>query len=196
MTSAVLMDPNVAFVLLVLGALAIYWEIHAPGMIVPGVLGLLLVSAGAWGLYQDSPSWYGLTLLIVAVLLLGIELKYYTHMISGVAGTVLLATGAILLLPGPRRVSPALAFAASAAFGLITIFLGVLGMRARKARLLTGTDSLVGETGVSRTAIDPEGTVFVHGEYWKARSAEPIPVGEAVRVDKVEDLTLVVRRAV
>jgi membrane-bound serine protease (ClpP class) len=61
MTAAAFTDPNVAFVLLVLGALGIYWELHAPGMIVPGVLGVLLICAGAYGLYQDAPSWYGLT---------------------------------------------------------------------------------------------------------------------------------------
>jgi len=192
----VLTDPNVAFVLLVLGALGIYWEMHAPGMIAPGVLGILLVCAGAFGLYQDSPSWYGLTLLALAILLLGIELKYYTHMISGLAGTVLLAIGAVVLLQGRRRITPALAFSVSVAFGLITIFLGTLAMRARKLKPATGMDSLVGEVGVSRTAVDPEGTVFVHGEYWKARSGESISAGERVRVDKVEDLVLIVRRAV
>jgi membrane-bound serine protease (ClpP class) len=194
MTAAAVSDPNVAFVLLVLGALGIYWEMHAPGMIVPGVLGVLLVCAGAYGLYQDAPSWYGVTLLTLAVLLLGIELRYYTHMISGLAGTVLLAVGAIVLLQGPRRVTPALAFAVSVAFGVITIFLGVLGMRARKSRPLTGEQTLIGETGISRTPIDPEGTVFVHGEYWKARSTEAIGPGERVRVDKVEDLMLIVKK--
>ncbi len=191
-----LADPNLAFVLLVLGALGIYWEMHAPGMIAPGVLGVLLVCAGAYGLYQDSPSWYGLTLLAVAVLLVGIELKYYTHMISGLAGTLLLAIGAVVLLQGPRRVAPGIAFAVSAAFGLITIFLGMLGMRARRRKPATGMESLVGELGVSRTAVNPEGMVFIHGEYWKARSAESIAAGEHVRVDKVEDFMLVVRKAV
>ncbi|HEX3681604.1 MAG TPA: NfeD family protein [Bryobacteraceae bacterium] len=195
MAGVALADPNVAFVLLVLGALGIYWEMHAPGMIAPGVLGVLLICAGAYGLYQDSPSWYGLTLLALAVLLLGIELKYYTHMISGLAGTVLLAIGAVVLLQGPRRITPSLAFAVSAAFGLITIFLGTLAMRARRRRPATGMENLVGEMGTSRTAVDPEGTVFVHGEYWKARSSESIAAGERVRVDKVEDLVLIVRKA-
>ena len=195
MIGITLSDPNLAFVLLVLGALGIYWEMHAPGMIAPGVLGVLLICAGAYGLYQDSPSWYGLTLLALAVLLLGIELKYYTHMISGLAGTVLLAAGALVLLRGPQRVTPGLAVAVSAAFGVITIFLGTLAMRARGRQPATGMESLVGETGISRTALDPEGTVFVHGEYWKARSMESISPGERVRVDKVENLMLVVSKA-
>jgi membrane-bound serine protease (ClpP class) len=195
MSGVTVADPNLAFVLLVLGALGIYWEMHAPGMIAPGVLGVLLVCTGAYGLYQDSPSWYGLTLLALAVLLLGIELKYYTHMISGLAGTVLLAAGALVLLRGPQRVTPGLAISVSAAFGVITIFLGMLGMRARRRKPVTGMESLVGETGISRTALDPEGTVFVHGEYWKARSTENISAGQRVCVDKVEDFVLVVRKA-
>jgi membrane-bound serine protease (ClpP class) len=196
MSAAAFADPNVAFVLLVLGALGIYWEMHAPGMIVPGILGVLLVCAGAYGLYQDAPSWYGLTLLALAALLLGIELKYYTHMVSGLAGTVLLAFGALVLVQGPRRITPAVAFAVSVAFGLITVFLGSLAMKARKYKHLTGMETLVGETGVSRTAIDPEGTVFVHGEYWKARSTDAIAPGEPVRVDGVKDLILFVKKAV
>jgi hypothetical protein len=67
---AAVADPNVAFLLLVLGALGVYWEVHAPGMVLPGLLGVLLISTGAYGTYQDSPSWYGLTLLVLAIILL------------------------------------------------------------------------------------------------------------------------------
>lgn len=195
MLPTALSDPNIAFILLVLGALGVYWEMHAPGIIVPGLLGLLLISAGAYGLYEDSPNWYGLLLLISAALLLTIELKYYTHMISGIAGAALLAFGTILLLHGPQRVSPALAFAVSAAFGTIIIFLGSLGMRARKAKHLTGLETLVGETGVSRTPLNPEGTVFVNGEYWQARSNHLIEAGQPVRVARVDNMKIWVTEA-
>ncbi len=192
---AALTDPNIAFFLLVIGLLGVYWELHAPGMMVPGILGVLLACAGAYGLYQDAPTWYGLTILALAVVLLMIELKYYTHMISGIAGAVLFAFGAIVLLQGPRRVTPALAIAVSAAFGIITIFLGLLGMRARKMKHLTGAESLVGEVGLSRTDINPEGTVFVHGEYWRARSEKSIPAGQRVAIERVQDLLLYVKEA-
>jgi len=195
MLSAALSDPNIAFVLLILGALGVYWEMHAPGMVVPGVLGLLLILAGAYGLYEDSPTWYGMLLLISAALLLTIELKYYTHMISGLAGAALLAFGSILLLQGPQRVSPVLAVAVSAAFGTIVIFLGFLGMRARKTRHLTGVEALIGETGVSRTPLDPEGTVFVNGAYWQARSNHVIQAGQQVRVERIDKMTIWVTEA-
>jgi len=191
MLSAALSDPNVAFLLLVLGALGVYWEVHAPGMVLPGVLGVLLICTGAYGIYQDSPTWYGLTLLVLAVILLTIELRYYTHMVSGVAGTVLLVIGALMLIQGPRRITPGLAASISVAFGIITIFLGLLGMRARKSKQMTGIGTLVGEVGISRTEINPEGTVLVHGEYWRARSEHPIAAGQRVAVQRVEDNLIV-----
>lgn len=195
MLPAELSDPNVAFVLLVLGALGVYWEMHAPGMILPGVLGLGLIFVGAYGIFQDSPTWYGLLFLICAGLLLGIELKYYTHMVSGIAGATLLAFGTILLLHGPERVSPPLAIAVSAAFGTIVVFLGSLGMRARKAKRLTGLETLVGETGEVRTPLNPEGTVFVNGEYWQAKSDHAIDAGRKVRVQRVDNMTIWVTEA-
>jgi membrane-bound serine protease (ClpP class) len=193
MMPVAIFDPNVAFVLLVLGALGVYWEMHAPGLVAPGVIGVLLICIGAYGLYEDTPTWYGLTLIALAILLLTIELKYYTHMVSGVTGTVLLALGAILLLHGPRRVAPALSVAVAAAFGIITIFLGSLGMRARTAKPITGLETLVGEIGVARTNLDPTGTVFVHGEYWQAHSDREIPAGKPVCVERVQDLVLYVK---
>lgn len=195
MMESAITDPNIAFLLLVIGLLGVYWELHAPGMMLPGILGVLLAFTGAYGIYKDSPTWYGLTILLLAVVLLMIELKYYTHMISGLAGAVLFAFGAIVLLQGPHRVTPALAIAISAAFGTITIFLGVLGMRARTAKRLSGADGLVGEVGESRTEINPEGTVFVHGEYWRARSDHSIAPGRKIAVERVQDLLLYVKEA-
>jgi membrane-bound serine protease (ClpP class) len=190
-----LTDPNVLIVLLVLGAIGVFWEMHAPGMIVPGVLGLLLLAAAAYGLYQDSATWYGIVLLLCAGLLLAIELRYYTHMISGLAGAVLFAFATAVLLQGPQRVSPAVSIGVALALGTIIVFLGSLGMRARRSRVMTGLQALIGETGTVRTPLNPEGTVFVNGEYWQARSNHPIEAGQRVRVEKVDDMTVWVTEA-
>jgi len=190
-----LADPNLAFLLLILGALGVYWELHAPGMILPGVAGIVLMCLGAYGLFEDSPTWYGLTLLTLAILLLGIELKFYTHMISGIAGTVLLAIGAIVLLQGPKRITPAFAVAVAVGFGLIAIFLGILANRALRSPAMTGLPQLVGATGISRTDINPEGTVFVDGAYWQARSDHAIPAGKRVSVERIDNLVLFVKEA-
>ena len=193
MWSVAIADPNVAFLLLIIGAALVYWEIHAPGMIVPGALGVLMIAAAAYGLSFDSPSWYGVTLLLLAAVLLTIEFKYYTHMISGVAGTLLLAFGAMALLTGPRRITPEMAISTSFAFGAITVFLGLLGMRARKSKPVSGLDAMIGEVGVSQTPIAPNGTVLVRGEYWQAVSDDTIAPGQQVKIENVRDLVLRVR---
>jgi membrane-bound serine protease (ClpP class) len=188
-------NPDLAFVLIMLGALGIYWELHAPGMMVPGVAGLVLICAGAYGLYQDTPTWYGAAILLIAVALLTIELKYYTHMLAGITGSVLLAVGAIVLLQGPRRINPALAVAAAMALGIIILFLGTLGMHAAKSARLTGIQTLIGESGVAQTALDPAGTVLVRGEYWQATSDHAIPAGRRVSVERVQNLLLYVKES-
>jgi membrane-bound serine protease (ClpP class) len=193
--SLFLADPNIAFTLLVLGALAISWELHAPGLVLPGAIGLLLLCVGAFGLYQDSPTWYGSTILAIAGLLLLLELKVYTHMISGIAGSLLLAVGTVFLFSGARHVDPSFAIAVSVAVGAITTFLGLLGWRARSSKHLTGIESMIGATGIARTPLDPTGTVFLRGEYWQARSESPVAVGKPVTVETVDDLQLFVKEA-
>lgn len=145
--------------------------------------------------FSEAPTWYGLLLLVLAVTLLAVELKVYTHMISGIVGAILLAFGIILLFPAPGQISPTVAIAVSAALGIIIIFLGTLGIRARKSKLLTGIQTLIGQTGVSSTPVNPAGTVFVNGEYWQARSNHAIEAGQPVRVERVDDLTIWVTEA-
>jgi membrane-bound serine protease (ClpP class) len=193
--SVALTDPNVAFLLLVAGAIGVYWEFHAPGAILPGLIGTLLLCLGAFGLWRDTPTWYGSLLIILAILLLGIELKLGGHGVSGLAGAVLLWIGAIALLQGSQRIDPMLAFGTSAALCIISVFLGYLGLRARRNTRLTGLERLVGERGVARTEINPQGTVFVRGEYWQARSQQAIAAGAGISVERVQDLVLYVKEA-
>ncbi len=186
-------DPNIAFLLLIAGTLGLLWELHAPGIIVPGALGAVLFCAGAFGIWQDAPTWYGSALIAFAILLLGIELKVGSHGASGVAGAVLLSVGAMALVQTPHRIDPALAFGISMAAGMIAASLGYLGLRARSALPRTGREVLIGETGISRTEIQPQGTVFVRGEYWQARSSAAVPAGARVVIEGVQGLLLFVK---
>lgn len=188
-------DPNVAFLLLIAGALGIYWELHAPGGFLPGILGVFLLITGIFGLWQDAPTWYGSILILLAILLLGAELKFGSHGASGVTGALLLAVGAIALFQGPHRIHPALAIAVSIALCVIAVFLGYLGLRVGRSGRLTGLQTLVGEKGVSRTEINSQGTVFVRGELWQAKSQQSIPAGSPVLVEGVQDFILYVKEA-
>jgi membrane-bound serine protease (ClpP class) len=190
-----LTDPNLAFLLLVSGMLGLYWELHTPGGFVPGLIGLLLVAAGLFGLAQDAPTWYGMSAIALAALLLGAEMKIYSHGISGLAGALLLSIGAVALVRGPHGISPVLAGSLSVALAAIALFLGYLGMKTRHLKPRTGSDELVGEVGRTRTNLEPEGTVFVRGEYWRARSSVTIPAGSRVLIERVEGLLLYVKGA-
>ncbi len=190
-----LSDTNVAFLMLVAGVVALSWEVHAPGLFGPGLIGVILLCAGAFGLWENTPTWYGSTLIVLALVLLTVELKFSSHGISGVLGAVLLAAGAIGLIRGPHSINPILAVAVAAALCVIAIFLGVLGLRARHTAVVSGIETLVGQVGVSRTGVGSQGTVFVRGEYWQAKSDLPIPAGVHVAVQRVDGLTLYVKEA-
>jgi membrane-bound serine protease (ClpP class) len=185
-----LADPNIALLLLILGAAAISWELHAPGLVLPGILGAVMIGLGVYGLYMATPTWYGSILLTVAVGILLFELKSHTHPALGIAGTLLLGASTFLLFTPPGRISPVTGISVSLAFGIITGLLGYLGLKAQSAPLRTGLGAMVGETGLARTPIDPEGTVLVHGEYWRAHSQHSIAEGQRVSVRAVEGLVL------
>ena len=190
-----LFDPNVAFLMLVVGIIALSWELHAPGMFGPGLIGIILLCAGAFGLWENTPTWYGSTLIVLALVLLAIELVVSSHGIAGVFGAILLASGAVGLIRGPHAINPVLAVAVAAAVCVIAVFLGFLGLKARRAAVVSGIETLVGQVGVSRTDIGLQGTVFVRGEYWQAKSDSPIPADARVSVERVDGLTLHVKEA-
>ena len=187
-------DPNIGFILLVLGALGIYVEFSSPGLIFPGVLGGILVLLGLSSLSILPINWAGVALLVLAVAFFVLEAKFTSHGILGIGGTICMILGALLLVNGPPEVRIHLltALAVSIPFALITMFLVAIVIRARRNKVLTGSSGMIGEIGVSRTALEPEGQIFVHGEYWDAVASTHIPAGAQVRVRAVSGLKLLV----
>lgn len=185
-------DPNIAFILLVLGALGVYIEFSSPGLIVPGVAGGILLLLGLSALSVLPINWIGVALLILAVALFILEANFASHGILGVGGAVAMILGAMLLIEGPPeiRIRFSTAFGVTLPFALITVFLLALVIRARSSKVGTGAAGMVGECGIAHSAIAPEGRVFVHGEFWDAVSSTPIPAGARVRVTDVDGLTV------
>jgi len=185
-------DPNIGFILLILGALGIYVEFSSPGLIFPGVFGAVLVLLGFSSLAVLPINWVGVLLLILAITLFALEAKFTSHGVLGVGGTVSMILGALLLVNGPPEVRIHLwtALAVSIPFAAITLFLVSLVVRARQAKVLTGASGLVNEIGVAQTDIATQGRVFVHGEDWGAVSATPISAGARVRITGVDGLTV------
>ena len=185
-------DPNVGFILLALGALGIYAEFSAPGLVFPGVIGGILALLGLSSLAVLPINWIGVALLLLGASLFVFEAKYTSHGILGIGGTAALVLGALLLVNGPPEVSIHLstALAVSIPFALITMFLMTLAIRARRNKVVMADGGLVDEIGEARTALAPSGKVFVHGEYWDAESSAPVETGAQVRVVGVDGLKL------
>jgi membrane-bound serine protease (ClpP class) len=188
-------DPNIALVLLVIGALSIYIEFNAPGLIVPGIVGAILVLLGLSAISVLPISWLGVSLLILALTLFALEAKFATHGILGIGGAVSMALGAVLLVQSPvpeMRVHWSTAIALTLPFSIITVLLMSLALRARRNKIETGSEGMIGEIGSTITELAPEGKIFVHGEYWNAVSLQPLPAGARVRVTAIEKLKLTV----
>jgi membrane-bound serine protease (ClpP class) len=188
-------DPNLALVLLVLGALGIYVEFSSPGLIVPGVAGAILVLLGLSALSVLPINWVGAALLLLAIALFVLEAKFASHGILAVGGTAAMILGALLLVSSPlpeMRIHLSTAVGLALPFAIITTILVSLVIRARANKVVTGAAGMLDEIGVARTALAPAGKVFVHGEYWDAVSSAPVEAGAHVRVIEVCGLTLTV----
>jgi membrane-bound serine protease (ClpP class) len=192
---AAVADPNIAFILLIVGALAIYVEFSSPGLIAPGVVGAIFVLLGLSALSVLPINWLGAALLIAALAMFVLEAKLTSHGILGVGGAVALVLGAVMLIDSPApelRIRWATAIAAAIPFAAITMLLLSLVLRSRRAKVETGVEGMIGEVGAAITSLAPEGKVFVHGEYWDAVSSTPAPAGARVRVVAIERLKLTV----
>lgn len=192
---AKLMDPNLAFLLFVLGAMAIFAEFNHPGAVVPGVVGIISILLALFALNLLPTRFAALALLLAAFAMFGLEAKYATHGILGIGGVICMIFGALFLVDGPvpeMRVHFWTAAVVSIPIGLIAIFLATLALRARHNRVMTGSEGMIGEIGVARTELTPNGKVFVHGELWNATARREIASGARVRVSAVDGLHLIV----
>src|SRR5712691_2513920 len=193
-----IMNPNIAFILMSLGMLALWSEFNHPGAILPGVVGLISIVLAAFALNLLPTRYSALVLILVAFALFALEAKFATHGVLGIGGAICMVIGALLLVDGPipeMRINIITALAVAIPFAFIAVFLMTLVLRSRKARVATGSEGMVGELGVARTAVSAEGKVFVHGEIWNAMSGVPISEGARVRVRAVDGLRVVVEPA-
>lgn len=193
-----LMDPNIAFLVLAIGGLALYAEFNHPGAIVPGVVGVIFILLTLFALNLLPTRYASLALIALAFVLFALEAKFVTHGVLTVGGIVVLTLGGLLLVDGPipeMRVKLAVALAVSLPFGLITAFLMSIALRARRNKVVTGSQGLIGELGVACTDLAPGGKVFVHGELWNAHSRQPLRSGAQIRVVAIRDLELEVEAA-
>ena len=190
---AYIMDPNIAFILLAIGALALYAEFNHPGAVVPGTVGVIFILLAAFALNLLPVRHAAMLMILVAFVLFALEAKFATHGVLGIGGIVMLTLGGLMLVDGPipeMRVRLLTALAVSIPVGGITIFLMSIALKARRNKVVTGWQGMIGEVGIARTALAPQGKVFVHGELWDAISGVSVAAGESVVVRSVDGLQL------
>ena len=190
---AFIMDPNIAFILLAIGAFALYAEFNHPGAVVPGTVGVIFILLAVFALNLLPTRFAAVVLILASFVLFALEAKFATHGVLGIGGIVTMTIGALLLVDAPipeMRVHLPTALAVSIPLGLITIFLMNIALKARRNKIVTGIQGLIGETGTAQTSLAPSGKVFVHGELWDAVSPVPVNVGQQVVVRKVDGLQL------
>jgi len=188
-----IMDPNITLIILMIGALCLYVEFNHPGAVIPGTIGVIFIVLAAFAMHLLPIRYAALAMILVAFLLFAAEAKFASHGVLTTGGIVLLTLGGLLLVDGPipeMRVRFLTALAVSVPLGIITAFLMTIAVRARRNKVVTGAEGLIGEIGIAQTALSPAGKVVVHGEYWDAVSAIPIPAGERIVIRHVDGLTL------
>jgi len=191
-----LAHPEVAILLLMLGLLGIYVEITHPGVVFPGVVGVLSLLLFAIAAQALPISTIGILLLLLSAAMFILEIKVVSYGMLTVAGVICLVIGSVMLIDGPipeLRVPLGLVVPLSVAIGLTVALVLRLAIKAQLARVATGMEGLPGELGRVTRELAPEGKIFIHGEIWNAASSgDSIPEGAEVRVLQVENLKLIV----
>ena len=196
-----IVQPDVFFILLIVGVLGLYVEFTHPGAFAPGVIGGIAMVLALYAMHLLPINFAGVLLIALAMALFILEAKFPTHGVLGVGGVVSMVLGALFLIRSPLTgmgVSLWTALAVVIPFGIIVIILMRLVLRSRTWKVSTGKEELIGEVGEVRETLgssqnpDSMGSVFVHGELWRAaaRPGETIPEGARVRVKKIKGLTL------
>ena len=181
-------NPNLAYILLMLGLLGLYFEFSNPGAILPGVLGGICLLMAIFSFQILPINYVGLILILLAIGLFILELKIQSYGILSVGGILAMVIGSIMLIDAPiPELRPSLKFIIPIALSLslIFIFLIVLTVKAHARKASTGKEGLIGEIGKAQTDLTPEGKVFVHGEIWDAEAPENITKGSKVEVTEV-----------
>jgi membrane-bound serine protease (ClpP class) len=190
----VISDPNIAYILMMIGLAGLYFELAHPGAVFPGVIGAISLILAFYSFQTLPVNYAGLLLIALAVIFFIAEIKVASYGILSLGGVVSLTLGSIMLFEDVgvslRLMAPTIVL-----IGGFFVIVSTLAFRAYHSKPQSGVEGLIGEVGVVQKPIDPEGMVFVHGEYWRAVSSEKLEPGEMVTVEEVTGLVLKVKKA-
>jgi membrane-bound serine protease (ClpP class) len=193
-------NPNITYILLMLGLYGLLFEFYNPGSILPGIVGVISLILAFYSMQTLPVNYAGLALIIFAIILFLLDIKLASHGLLAIGGIVSLLLGSIMLIrPGSSTdfvgISRVVIIVSTAVTALFFLTIIGLGLKAQRGRPVTGLEGLIGEMGETLEALTPTGSVRVHGERWKAESiAGNIGPGEKVRVIRMKDWKLYVER--
>jgi membrane-bound serine protease (ClpP class) len=195
-----IVEPDMFFLLLILGTLGLYAEFTHPGAVVPGVVGGICAVLALYAMHLLPVNVAGVLLIVIAVTLFVLEAKYTSHGILLAGGVIAMIFGAIFLIRSPLTsggVSLGMAVVVTLPFAALSVFLMKLVLRSRKWKQAAGAEEMLGEQGIATNGLQSgiEGMIRIHGETWRAITDEDVAAGEAVRVRKIEGLKLYVEPA-
>lgn len=194
---SIIVNPNIAYILLILGFYGLLFEVTHPGIGVPGIAGVLCLILAAYALHMLPVNYAGLILIILAILMFIAEVKVASYGLLTLGGLICMTIGSLMLIKAPAPftgVSLQIVLPIVVATAVIVLFLISLVLRTHSRRAVTGQEGLVGEIGTVEVPLQPEGKIFVHGEYWDAWSNEPIEKGTKVKITAVKGLKVKVER--
>ena len=186
-------NPNIAYILMMIGLAGLYFELSHPGAILPGVVGAICLILAFFSFQTLPVNYAGLLLIALAIIFFIAEIKVASYGLLSLAGLISLTLGSIMLFENVG-VSLRLMMPTIVLIGGFFVGIAFLAFRAYRRSPKGGREGLIGETGVVEEKIDPKGLIFAHGEYWKAASKEVLEEGEKVRVVGSEGLELIVEK--
>jgi len=193
----VISNPNIAYILMTIGMMGLYFEFANPGAIIPGVVGAICLLLAFFAFSTLPINYAGLLLILLGLILFIAELKVVSHGVLTIGAIVSLFFGSIMLIETDvpyMEISLSVIIPMVAAIAAFFIFAIWLALRAQGRKVTTGVEGMVGEVGTASTDISESGTVHIHGEYWNAQSEKPITKGDRIRVVGVDRLVLKVEK--
>jgi len=190
-------DPNIAYLLMMLGMYGLILELYNPGAIFPGVIGGISLILAFFALQTLPVNYAGLLLMLLAVVLFILEIKVISYGMLSIGGIVSFVLGSLMLFESPGniiKVSWEIILLASAVTALFFLIVIALAIKAQARKPTTGIEGLIGEIAVAKTKIAPAGKILLHGEIWHAECSEPVKKGEQVEVVSVDKLNVKIKK--
>ncbi len=192
----ILSDPNVAYILFLLGLYGLIFELYSPGAIFPGIIGGICIILALYAMHTLPVNYAGLALIVFGVILFLLEIKIVSHGLLAIGGVISLLLGSMMLIRTDETwamasLSWSVILTAVGVTSLFFLFVVGMGLKAQRVKPVMGLEAMIGETGQSISELNPAGTVRMHGEIWRAVSpAGLIPEGKKVVVTGIMNLTL------